>query len=67
MLTGTVEFYDHFRNIILEMDIEDFDSLSLEEKFKLILKKNAIEVVIVGYSNNHQSEPYKKIFFSSRY
>jgi len=66
MLAGTVKFYDNFLIVRVEMDIEDFDSLSLREKFDLILEEDIVEVVIEGYSHNSQSKPSKKIFFSKR-
>lgn len=46
MLAGTVKFYDNFLIVRVEMDIEDFDSLSLREKFDLILEEDIVEVVI---------------------
>jgi len=66
MLAGTVEFYDNFLRVKFEMDIDDFDSLSLEDKFKLILEKDIIEVIISGYYTGSQLEPSKRIFFSNR-
>ncbi len=66
MLAGTVYFYDSFKNIKREMDIEDFN-FSQEELFKIILELNIYEVSVEGYSNNQQSEPFKSIIFSGMY
>ena len=67
MLAGTVYFYDSFKNVILEMDIEDFDELSTKELFENILDLDAQKVVVRGVSHNFQSDAKESIIFSKRY
>jgi len=67
MLAGTVYFYDSFKNVILEMDIEDFDALSTKELFEKILDLDAKKVAVRGVSNNFQSDAKESIIFSKRY
>ncbi|HIQ28242.1 MAG TPA: hypothetical protein EYH42_07050 [Sulfurovum sp.] len=67
MLAGIVYFYDSFKNVILEMDIEDFDALSTKELFEKILDLDAQKVVARGVSHNFQSDAKESIIFSKRY
>jgi len=67
MLAGTVYFYNDFRRVILEMDIEDFDALSPKEVFDKILEIDATKVVVRGESHNHQVEAKESIIYSRRY
>ncbi len=66
MLVGTVYFYDDFKRIVLEMDIEDYN-FSPRELFDKILELNATKVVVRGYSHNHQKEESESIIYSQRY
>ena len=63
MLAGTAYFYNGFKHVILEMDIEDFDGLSNEELFQKILEFNAVKVVLRGVSHNHQENENEQIIF----
>jgi len=67
MLAGTVYFYDDFKRVLLEMDIEDLDALSDKALFEKILELGASKVVVQGLSNNHQDEPSESVIFSRRY
>ena len=66
MLVGTVYFYDDFKRIVLEIDIEDYN-FSPRELFDKILELNATKVVVRGYSNNNQKEESESIIYSQRY
>lgn len=67
MLAGTVYFYDDFKRVIKEMDIEDYDELSQKEFFELIITLGAEKVVVSGESHNHQANEYKAVLYSKRY
>ena len=67
MLAGTVYFYDDFKRVIIEMDIEDYDELSTREFFDKILELGAVKVVVRGCSHNHQDEMSGSILYSKRY
>ena len=66
MLVGTVYFYDDFKRVILELDIEDFN-FSQREFFDKILEIGATKVVVRGVSNNHQSKESETVLYSERY
>lgn len=66
MLAGTVYFYDSFKRVVLEMDIEDYH-FSQRELFDKIIELNATKVVVKGFSNNNQREPSESIIYSERY
>ena len=67
MLAGTVYFYDDFKNVIFEIDIEDYDDLSKREFFDKILELGAVKVVVKGFSHNHQDEASGSVLYSERY
>jgi len=66
MLAGTVYFYDSYKNIRLEMDIEDYN-MSNEELFAKILELNVSKVVVKGISHSDQMKETVSIIFSERY
>jgi len=66
MLAGTVYFYNEFKHILLEIDIEDF-SFSQREFFDKIIEIGATKVVVRGVSNNNQSKESESILYSQNY
>lgn len=67
MLAGTVYFYDDRNDVLLEMDIEDYDDLSQKEFFDKILELGASKVVVKSVSNNQQSKESEIILYSKNY
>ena len=67
MLAGTVYFYNEFKRVILEMDIEDYEGLTKREFFDKILELGAVKVVVRGFSHNHQDEASGSVLYSERY
>ncbi len=66
MLAGTVYFYDNFKHILLEMDIEEFN-FTQREFFDKILEIGATKVVVQGVSNNQQSKESETVLYSQNY
>ena len=66
MLAGTVYFYNEFKHILLEIDIEDFN-FSQREFFDKILEVGATKVVVRGFSNNNQRKESESILYSRDY
>ena len=64
MLAGSVLFYNDFNRVIKEMDIEEFEAMSREEFFKLIINLNAYKVKKSGYYHGGQMEPTESVLYS---
>ena len=66
MLVGTVYFYNEFKHILLEIDIEDFN-FSQREFFDKILEMSATKVMVRGFGNNNQREESESMLYSQNY
>ncbi len=64
MLIGNVLFYNNFNRVIKEMDIEEFDKMSREAFFELIIELNIYMVLKKGYYHSEQKEPKEKVLYS---
>ena len=64
MLAGNVFFYNDFNRVIKEMDIEEFDAMSREEFFKLIIELDAYRVIKSGYYHGGQIEATESVLYS---
>ena len=55
MLAGTVYFYDDKKELVGEIDVEDYEDLTKDEFMQMIRELGASRVVLKAFYHNHHN------------